>query len=68
MIGDELDQGGNLELSNEEKAQIIRRQLYEIQELRKDIELQRDDVRSLLWDLMKDILKKGQPASDPRYE
>lgn len=68
LIGDQLDQIDNLELSNEEKAQIIRRQLHEIQQLHKGIESHREDIHALLWELMKDILKKGQPTPDPRYE
>lgn len=68
MIGDQLNQIENLGLSNEEKAQIIRRQLHEIQQLHKDIESHREDIHALLWELMKDILKKGQTTPDPRYE
>lgn len=60
LIREQLDDINKLELTNEEKAQIIRRQLYEIQELHKQMETQREEIHTLLWDLMKDILKKGQ--------
>ena len=60
FIQEQLDEVSKLELTNEEKAQIIQRQLHEIQELHKQIETQREEIHALLWDLMKDILRKGQ--------
>ncbi len=66
LIQEQLDEIGKLELTNEEKAQLIGRQLHEIQELHKQMGTQREEIHALLWGLMKDILSQGQ--TDPRYE
>ena len=55
---EQLEQMDDLQLSNEEKTRIIREQLHEIDLLQASIQDEHDQVRNLLWDLMKTLLEE----------